>query len=110
MKPKKVNTPGSYRLGSKTTPLRKRVGRPGSVKKPKKARQVKQREGYDEEDMLEALRLVREEGFSKMKAASHINRIKRNAVPRMTLCDRLRSDQPASKPNLGRPQENNLYI
>jgi transposase-like protein len=105
MKPFKVRTPGSYSLDSKTTPPRKKVGRPGSAKKQKKARQVKHREKYDEQDMLEAVRLVREEGYSKLKAASHINGVKRNAVPRMTLSDRLHSDQPARKPALGRPQE-----
>jgi hypothetical protein len=105
MKPKKVSTPGSYHMGSKTTPPRKRVGRPGSAKKAKKPRQVKHRDGYNEQDMLEAMRLVREEGFSKLKAASHINSVKQNPVPRMTLSDRLGSNKPASKPSLGRPQE-----
>jgi hypothetical protein len=92
MKPFEVRTPGSYSLDSKTTPPRKKVGRPGSAQKQKKARQVMHREKYDKQDMLEAVLLVREEGYSRMKAASHINRVKRNAVPRMTLLDRLHSD------------------
>jgi hypothetical protein len=104
MKPKKVNTPGSYNLGTKTPP-RKRVGRPGSAKKPKK-RQVKHRQTYEEEDILEAIRLVKEMGFSKLKAALRINSIKRNPVPRTTLINRLQSDEPESQPSLGRPQEN----
>jgi hypothetical protein len=67
MKPKKVSTPGSQHIRSKTTPPRKRVGRPGSGKKAKKHRQVKYWDGYNMQDMLEVMRLVREEGFSKMK-------------------------------------------
>jgi hypothetical protein len=103
MKPIKDTAPGIYLLG------RKMVGCPGSVKKPKEVYQVKHREGY-EKNMLDALWLVRDEGFRKMKATSHINQIKRNPVLGMTLCDRLRNDQPASKPTLGRRQENNLHI
>jgi hypothetical protein len=105
MKPFEVRTQGSYSLDSKTTPPRKKVGRPGSAQKQKKARQVMHREKYDKQDMLEAVLLVREEGYSKLKAANHINGVKRNAVPRMTLLDRLHSNLPARKPALGRPQE-----
>jgi hypothetical protein len=57
MKPRKVKTPGSFDL-SKTTPPRKKVGRPSSAK-AKRGRQWKARENYSEEDVLEAVRLVK---------------------------------------------------
>jgi hypothetical protein len=98
--PKKINvvrTPGSYRVpvSSKTTstpsksPLRKtkKVG-PGRplLKKPRKARKpVKERAGYTEADMMEAIRLVREEEFSIKAAARHLNSTKENEVPRQVV-------------------------
>jgi transposase-like protein len=104
MKPKKVGTPGSYDLG-KTTPPRKKVGRPGSTKKAKVGRKWKARENYTEEDVQEAVRLVKTMGYSIMKAAKHTNNVKKNAVPRMTLSDRLKRALPSDMPALGRPQE-----
>lgn len=104
MKPKKVRTPGSYDVG-KTTPPKKKVGRPGSAKKAKLGRRWKARANYTEEDVLEAVRLVRSCGFSTMKAAKHTNSVKKNVVPRMTLSDRLRRTVPMDRPALGRPQE-----
>jgi hypothetical protein len=105
MKPKKVFTPRSYAIGKKKAKANKptkKIGRPGSVQK-KKARCVKHREKYTEADMLEAVRLVNEDDFSISRAAQHINEAKPNAVPRMTLSDRLKSTDIAKKP-LGRPQ------
>jgi hypothetical protein len=103
MKPRKVKTPGSFDL-SKTTPPRKKVGRPSSAK-AKRGRQWKARENYSEEDVLEAVRLVKSQGFSIMKAAKYTNSVKKNPVPRTTLSDRLRKAQPTEAPALGRPQE-----
>jgi hypothetical protein len=106
MVPKKVSTPGSYVLSQKKTkkPPKKKVGRPGSAQKKKKARRVKHRENYSEADILEAVRLVREENFSIAGAAQHVSEAKPNTVPRMTLSDRLKKPVPDNKP-LGRPQE-----
>ncbi len=102
-------------VSSKTTstpsksPLRKtkKVG-PGRplLKKPRKARKpLKEREGYTEADMMEAICLVREEEFSIKAASRHLNSNKQNEVPRMTLSDRLKSRAPKETPSLGRPQE-----
>ena len=54
---------------------------------------------------MEAIRLVKEDGFSINKACSALNEVKVNLVPRMTLSDRLKKDNPTTKPPLGRPQE-----
>jgi hypothetical protein len=111
MKPQKVRTPGSYALGggggAKTPPPKKKMkpGRPSSAKKAKKVRVIKHRAGYTEADMLEAIRLVRDDGFSVKKAATHINEKKASPVPRMTLSDRLQKTNPGKKPKLGRPQQ-----
>jgi hypothetical protein len=43
---------------------------------------LKDRENYNEQDMLEAIRLVKEDDFSIRLAASTINDCKLNAVPR----------------------------
>jgi hypothetical protein len=56
-------------------------------------------------DMLEAVRLVRTEELSISKAALHINNVKLNEVPRMTLSNRLGKSEPANKPDMGRPTE-----
>jgi hypothetical protein len=58
---------------------------------------------YSEEDMLEAMRLVREEEYSMKAASKLINRVKKNEVPRITLSNRLK--RPDENPPLGRPQE-----
>jgi len=102
VKPKKVMTPGSYRIpapswrttpqgkktpqskttpeGKKTTPVSK-AGR--KKKKVRKARgELKHRQHYTEEDMLEAIRLVRADKLSINKAAKIINARKANIVPR----------------------------
>jgi hypothetical protein len=102
MKPKKVNTPGGYDLG-KTTPPKKKVGRPSAVKKPKIKRTLKHRFNYTERDILEAVRLVEKEEFCIKAAAMEINSVKTNAVPRTTLSDRLKKETPALAPALGRP-------
>ena len=43
-------------------------------------------------------------GFTKRRAALHINAKKKNVVPRMTLTDRLAKEAPSVMPQLGRPQ------
>jgi hypothetical protein len=43
---------------------------------------LKERESYNEQDMLEAIRLVKEDDCSIRQAASTINDRKLNAVPR----------------------------
>jgi hypothetical protein len=106
--PKKVMTPGSYRIptpswktpqgkttpkgkttpqgkttppGKKTPPPVKKAGH--KKKKVRKARgNVKHRAAYTEDDMLEAIRLVRREKLSIQKAAKVINEEKTNIVPR----------------------------
>jgi transposase-like protein len=89
--PKKVSTPGSYRLPSNsTTPVKKTPvknkkvkGRPIAKKNIRKTRQkVQLRATYTEEDLLEAIRLVKEEDKSICAAAKHINSVKLNPVPR----------------------------
>jgi hypothetical protein len=55
--------------------------------------------------MLEAIRLVKEDEFSVKTAAAYVNDRKLNAVPRMTLTDRLRKLDPDDQPTLGRPVE-----
>jgi hypothetical protein len=104
MKPKKVLTPGSY--GKTTPPPRKKVGRPSSVKKLKRARRkLLHRENYSEEDMVEAIRLVKEEEYSIKAAAALINDRKKKEIPRMTLSNRLRRTEPGKMPKMGRPAE-----
>lgn len=111
LKPKKMKTPGSYGAATATfiTPKRKpkKAGRPSSGKKAtsRAAGALKHRATYTSEDMLEAVRLVREEDYSIALAARAINMLKKNAVPRMTLSDRLTCEIPARQPALGRPQE-----
>jgi hypothetical protein len=103
MKPKKVDTPGGYDLG-KTTPPKKKVGRPSAVQKPKpRRRTLKHRFNYTEIDVLEAVRLVVEEEFCIKAAAMEINSVKTNAVPRTTLSDRLKKETPTLTPTMGRP-------
>lgn len=94
---KKVSTPGSYRLPPKsttpakhkTTPVKtasskiKLKGRPVAKKNVRKTRPKMQlRATYTEEDLLEAVRLVKDEGMSIKAAAKHINSAKANCVPR----------------------------
>jgi hypothetical protein len=136
-KPKKVSTPGSYKVKAakvikakipkqfstpskkSSTPSKKSStsskiskkgkGRPSTAtKRPRHG--IKFRDSYTEEDLQEAIRLVQEEQFSVSSAAVFVNEIKRNKVPRMTLTDRLRKDAPAVKPTLGRPQEWHLQL
>ena len=66
---------------------------------------VKHRSTYTEEDMIEAVRLVKEEYYTIKRAAATINSSKRNDVPRMTLSNRINNQDPARKPLLGRPVE-----
>ncbi len=49
--------------------------------------------------MMEAVRLVRENGYSVAAAA------KASGIPRMTLSNRLQKKDPMEDPKLGRPQE-----
>lgn len=103
---KKVLTPGSkshQSNGTKKTKKAKKVGRPSSASKVR--RQLKHRASYTEADMMEAVRLVLEEGYCKSAAALKINARKKNEVPRMTLNNRLSKEDPNSKPSLGRPNE-----
>jgi transposase-like protein len=112
-KARKVMTPGSYerereqeqkRKSSGNTPNRR--GRP-KVSKTKKgtARKDNYRSKYTREDMDEAVRLVLEEKYSIASAAKALNSVKKNAVPRMTLNDRINTDRPTVQPKVGRPQE-----
>ena len=66
---------------------------------------VKHRSTYTEEDMIEAVRLVKEEYYTIKRAAATINSSKKNDVPRMTLSNRINNQDPARKPLLGRPVE-----
>lgn len=106
---KKVATPGSYgdgRKGKKVTLKKvtpKRVGRRPAFKAKKKREFAKRRATYTEEDVQEAMRLVREEEYSISSACLLVNAVKKNIVPRMTLSDRLK--RPDQRPPLGRPQE-----
>lgn len=99
--PIKVATPGSQTKTKKKPKRSVRGRRPKRVVKgprPFKRR----RDGYTQEDMNEAIRLVKDEEWSAAQACLVINSVKKNVVPRMTLNDRLKTmDNPA----LGRPQE-----
>ena len=66
---------------------------------------IKHRAKYTEDDIIEGIRLVKEEEFSVKTAAGHVNDVRLNIVPRMTLADRLRRANPSEKPTLGRPIE-----
>jgi hypothetical protein len=81
---------------------KKAGGRPKKVIKKKREKKGR-RENYTQDDMKEAIRLVKEEEFSISQASLVINRIKKNVVPRMTLSNRLK--EPQHTPALGRPQE-----
>jgi hypothetical protein len=114
-KPKKVLTPGSYQgVSSKKKKVvsskKKKPGRPvstptGTPKMKKKRDSAKYRHTYTEQDLIEAVRLVKEEGYSCSSACEVINDIKLNKVPRMTLNDRLHKETPSKRPTMGRPQE-----
>jgi hypothetical protein len=115
--PKAVRTPGSYRVGGgdssgAATPAKsplnktKKRGRPIAKKAVRKARElVQERSKYTEADMLEAVRLVRVEGYAKKTAALALNAAKAKKVPVQTLRDRLDREDPSLLPQLGRPQE-----
>jgi hypothetical protein len=96
-----VRTPGSYGDALQGNGKVKKVGRP--LKFWKKREFAKRRDKYSEEDMLEAMRLVREEEYSIKTTSKLINSVRRNEVPYMTLSDRLK--RPGENPPLGRPQE-----
>jgi hypothetical protein len=105
---KKVLTPGSYNVAKekKKAAKKSKRGRPvvsTPVKKRKKREKAKRRDKYTEQDMVEAMRLVREEDYSIKAASSFTNEVKINSVPRMTLSDRLK--KPYSHPPLGRRNE-----
>lgn len=134
-KPVQVSTPGSYsaskilkakaraktkgkskgkskaksRTVQNTTPSKaskkKGKGRPSSASDRRPRKTIKARSSYTEVDLLEAVRLVVEEDFSISCAAQHLNDVKTGVVPRMTLSDRLKKEEPTVKPVLGRPQE-----
>ena len=117
-KPRKVLTPGSYQAqkdknkrkdkdknkrqdkdrNSKSSPGRKKAFK-GT------ARKDNYRSKYTKDDMDEAVRLVREEKLSVKKASVTINEKKKNAVPRMTLNDRMNRSSPDTQPKVGRPEE-----
>jgi hypothetical protein len=110
-KVRKVLTPGSYHgVGSKKKRVgkKKKPGRPASTGTPKTKkkpdRSSKYRAKYTENDILEAIRLVREEDYSCARACEAINDKKLNPVPRMTLNDRLNKNLPTKQPSMGRPQ------
>jgi transposase-like protein len=78
------------------------VGTPKSRNRKRKgtSRKDNYRTKYVMEDMNEAVRLVREEGYSVAGAAEQLK------VPRMTLTDRLKKySDPTKAPKVGRPQE-----
>jgi hypothetical protein len=79
----------------------KKVGRPAKTKK--KREKAKRRDKYKEEDMQEAMGLVRDEGYSVKRASEVINDVMTNKVPCMTLSDHLKRSDVF--PPLGRPQE-----
>jgi hypothetical protein len=84
---------------------RRRVGRPSLPTKKKSRVDIKHRSKYSPTDMMEAVRLVKEEGFPIATAAKHINDVKVKKVPRQTLDGWLRREDPYVEPPLGRPQE-----
>ena len=67
---------------------------------------LKFRDGYTEVDLLEGVRLVKEERKTLTYAAECINDIKKSPVPRMTLSDRLKRIDMGfmNQPKLGRQQ------
>ncbi len=82
----------------------KKKGRPKKLKRLSRSG-LKLRATYSEEDMLEAIRLVREEGMSIKAASRMTNQVKKQAVPRSTIQDRLLTKNPLGQPSLGRPVE-----
>lgn len=107
---RKVDTPGSATVGTGTPQAKKKTvkrGRPASARPKPRKKPVGRtyRKTYTEEDVLEAVRLVREEEFSCAQAALMLNSIKKNIVPRMTLNDRMHRENPTARPQVGRPQE-----
>lgn len=101
---KKVLTPGSQKEGSSSQKKKRVGGRPPSlpIKKRRKLN-FKHREAYTEDDVIEGVRLVREEEYCIKAAALFLNSKKVNVVPRMTLSDRLSRPAPEIRPPLGRP-------
>lgn len=112
-KPRKVATPGSYSKEPVPVPVSKRTasgsstprGRPKAKKLKGTARKDNYRTLYSSQDMEEAVRLVTEEQYSISAAAKFTNSVKKAAVPRMSLSDRLRTRRPAVAPEIGRPKE-----
>jgi hypothetical protein len=75
---------------------------PSKGRRPKRkgtARKDHYRTRYTLEQMAQAVRLVREDGFSVAAAA------KETGVPRMTLNDHMKTAKPVEDPKIGRPQE-----
>ncbi len=85
-------------------PVQNKRGRPKAVSRRSRPF-TPRRANYTEEDMAEAVRLVKEEDYSIQRAAKTTNRYKLNSVPRMTLANRLKLKDPYVKVALGRPQE-----
>lgn len=106
-KPRKVMTPGSQRTdtgtGTPTSRKRSKAGRPGQRIRKKRILASRHRAAYTEDDVLEAIRLVKEEEYCIKAAAKLLNDRKQNEVPRMTLSDRLHKPNSDEKPSLGRP-------
>jgi transposase-like protein len=75
---------------------------PSKGRRPKRkgtARKDNYRTRYTPEQIAQAVRLVREDGFSVAAAAEE------TGVPRMTLNDRMKTVKPVEDPKIGRPQE-----
>jgi hypothetical protein len=75
------------------------------AKKEKRPRNIKHRQNYGEEDVLEAVWLVREQEFSVKKAVAYISDAKQNPVPRMTLMNQLVKTIPTAKPYMEMPMQ-----
>jgi hypothetical protein len=76
---------------AKTTPSKaktilnktRKAGRPFAKKQGKKKREkIRHRSGYTEVDLMEAIRLCKEEDFSIKAASTYVNSVKQNPVPR----------------------------
>jgi hypothetical protein len=125
-KPVRVSKPGSYNVkvvkvtkakafkqlstssknsvtSSSSKVSKKGKGRPSSAKKAVRHGN-KFRDSYTEEDLQEAIRLVKEEDLSVAAAAIVLNDVKKNKVLRIMLSDCLKKDAPSVKPRLGQPQ------
>jgi histone acetyltransferase (RNA polymerase elongator complex component) len=65
--------------------------------------QLKYRDGYTVEDIMEACRLVKEDNYRISHAAEIINELKKNVVPRTTISFYIHWDI-CEQPALGRRQ------